>query len=137
MFYIVASDEKQSILVLHTHSTKTFIFPTFIGAWRIVKEPRGQRKILVTVMSLCTCTVLYCTVLYCTELYCTVLWCHLVLVVSAAGFEGVGSTYQYSGLVSLCNNSDKILALLLQQCYKIITSNSHFALIWNNILWLA
>ena len=129
MFYIVASDEKQSILVLHTHSTKTFIFPTFIGAWRIVKEPRRQRKILVTVMSHCTCTVLYCTVL----------WCHLVLVVSAAGFEGVGSTYQYSGLVSLCNNSDKILALLLQQCYKIITSNSHFALIWiwNNILWLA
>ena len=132
MFYIVASDEKQSILVLHTHSTKTFIFPTFIGAWRIVKEPRRQRKTRVTVKSPCTCTLLYCTVLYCIVLY-----CHLVLVVSAAGFEGVGSTYQYSGLVSLCNNSDKILALLLQQCYKIITSNSHFALIWNNILWLA
>ena len=48
---------------------------------------------------------------------------------SASWFEGMSPTNQYSGFVHLCNNSYKILALLLQQCYKIITSNNNFALI--------
>ena len=55
--------------------------------------------------------------------------CHLIFIVSASWFEGMSPTNQYSGFVHLCNNSDKILALLLQQCYKIITSNNNFALI--------
>ena len=40
---------------------------------------------------------------------------HLVLVVSTPRFKSMGPAYQYSGLVCLCNNSDKILALSLQQ----------------------
>ena len=55
--------------------------------------------------------------------------CYLIFIVSASWFEGMSPTNQYSGFVHLCNNSDKILALLLQQCYKIITSNNNFALI--------
>lgn len=55
--------------------------------------------------------------------------CHLIFIMSASWFEGMSPTNQYSGFVHLCNNSDKILALLLQQCYKIITSNNNFALI--------
>ena len=54
---------------------------------------------------------------------------YLVFEISTSWFEGMGATYQYSVGVCLCNNSDKILALLLQQCYKIITSNNNFALI--------
>ena len=46
----------------------------------------------------------------------------------------MSATYQYSGFIRLCNNSDKILALLLQQCYKIITSNNNFALIFCSFL---
>lgn len=55
--------------------------------------------------------------------------CHLIFIMSTSWFEGMSPTNQYSGFVHLCNNSDKILALLLQQCYKIITSNNNFALI--------
>ena len=44
---------------------------------------------------------------------------------STSWFKGMSSTYQYSVLVCLCNNSDKILALSLQQCNDIITSNNN------------
>ena len=59
---------------------------------------------------------------------------HLIFIVSTSWFEGMGPTNQYSGLISLCNNSDKILTLRLQHCYKIITSNNNFALIFSVVI---
>ena len=51
---------------------------------------------------------------------------HLVFVMSASWFECVCSTYQYSLLVRLCNNSDEILALRLETKFGIDSYSDFF-----------
>ena len=161
MFYIVALDEEQSILVLHKHSAKTFLSIDFWRAFenrnvRIIlsfendnilkndiqefQEQDWNKKILNFLQYIMDARRFFMNNFICIEA--SILFSsspavesywkyHLIFIVSTFWFEGMSTTYQNSGLVSLCNNSDKILALRLQQCYKIITSNNHFALIWN------